>query len=126
MNRLAATGRVRVWRSVSTSARMNSFHDDTKLIRLTVTSPAEGLFIVPQADNASGRFHRHGELLGVRAQRDFKDPVVVKGEALFASSGCAACHAPDGAGPSVLVPFLPSGHLLSRLVATGRSPRRPT
>ncbi len=40
MYRCTPTGTVRIFSDdVSTSARMNSFHDDTKLIRLTVTSP---------------------------------------------------------------------------------------
>jgi CxxC motif-containing protein (DUF1111 family) len=31
-------------------------------------------------------------LLGVRAQRDYTNPQVVQGKALFASTGCAGCH----------------------------------
>ena len=31
-------------------------------------------------------------LLGVRAQRDYTNPQVVRGKALFASTGCAGCH----------------------------------
>ncbi len=33
-------------------------------------------------------------LLGVRAQRNAKDPVVEQGKTLFTSAGCAACHIP--------------------------------
>jgi CxxC motif-containing protein (DUF1111 family) len=33
-------------------------------------------------------------LLGVRARRDNADPTALKGEELFKSIGCAACHAP--------------------------------
>lgn len=33
-------------------------------------------------------------LLGVAARRDYKDPDALKGEALFTSAGCVACHIP--------------------------------
>jgi CxxC motif-containing protein (DUF1111 family) len=33
-------------------------------------------------------------LLGVRARRDYDDPVALQGEALFNSAGCASCHTP--------------------------------
>jgi CxxC motif-containing protein (DUF1111 family) len=33
-------------------------------------------------------------LLGVRARRDWDDPTAKEGEALFATVGCASCHAP--------------------------------
>lgn len=40
-------------------------------------------------------------LLGVSTRKDIMDPVNLKGEALFAGAGCAACHVPTlvtGAG----------------------------
>jgi CxxC motif-containing protein (DUF1111 family) len=33
-------------------------------------------------------------LLGVRARRDFADPVALEGEALFKTAGCVSCHIP--------------------------------
>ncbi|MBY0275867.1 c-type cytochrome, partial [Candidatus Binatia bacterium] len=33
-------------------------------------------------------------LLGMQARRDADDPIVQRGEQLFASAGCAACHTP--------------------------------
>ncbi len=37
---------------------------DERLAALIVTSPSEGRFIVPRADDQDGRFHKKGELLG--------------------------------------------------------------
>ena len=53
--------------------------------------PAAGSQI---ADSSLKNLVTYIRLLGVRAQRGFKDPVVVQGEALFAAAGCAACHVP--------------------------------
>jgi CxxC motif-containing protein (DUF1111 family) len=33
-------------------------------------------------------------LLGIRARRDYLDPVALQGEALFTSAGCTSCHIP--------------------------------
>jgi CxxC motif-containing protein (DUF1111 family) len=46
------------------------------------------------ADSSLQHLITYISLLGVRAQRDYADPIVVKGEGLFRAAGCAACHAP--------------------------------
>lgn len=38
---------------------------------------------------------RYAVLLGVGAQRDLRDPQVVRGRALFATASCVACHTPS-------------------------------
>jgi CxxC motif-containing protein (DUF1111 family) len=46
------------------------------------------------ADSSLRNLIAYVSLLGVRARRDLQDPAALKGEALFASAGCAACHIP--------------------------------
>jgi len=47
---------------------------------------------VELADEHLGHLIKYISLLGVRAQRDIDDPLVVKGEAVFQDLGCATCH----------------------------------
>lgn len=44
------------------------------------------------ADTAFRNLVDYISLLGVSARRDLKDPAALRGEALFTSIGCAACH----------------------------------
>lgn len=44
------------------------------------------------SDEHLGNLVKYIALLGVRAQRDYANPQVVQGKALFSSTGCAACH----------------------------------
>ncbi len=46
------------------------------------------------ADSSLQNLVTYVSLLGVRARRDYQDPVALKGEALFSGAGCAACHTP--------------------------------
>jgi CxxC motif-containing protein (DUF1111 family) len=46
------------------------------------------------ADADLALLYRYVATLGVAARRDLTDPQALRGEALFASAGCAACHAP--------------------------------
>jgi CxxC motif-containing protein (DUF1111 family) len=46
------------------------------------------------ADSSLRNLITYISLLGVRARRGLQDPAALKGEALFASAGCAACHIP--------------------------------
>lgn len=46
------------------------------------------------ADNHLEDLVKYTSLLGVRPQRDYNDPTVQQGEALFGSVGCAGCHTP--------------------------------
>jgi CxxC motif-containing protein (DUF1111 family) len=41
------------------------------------------------------QLNRYAVLLGVGAQRDLRDPQVVRGRALFATASCVACHTPS-------------------------------
>ncbi|MDB5103696.1 MAG: hypothetical protein JWP91_1385 [Fibrobacteres bacterium] len=51
-------------------------------------------------------------LLGVSLRRGFKDPDVVKGEALFQSAGCASCHTPT----LVTGPYHPKAELRNQTI----------
>ncbi|MDB5103720.1 MAG: putative exported protein [Fibrobacteres bacterium] len=44
------------------------------------------------ADSSLRNLITYISLLGVRARRDYQDPVALQGEALFSGAGCAACH----------------------------------
>lgn len=44
------------------------------------------------ADSSLQQLVTYIRLLGVRARRNFQDPVALQGEALFTSVGCTACH----------------------------------
>jgi CxxC motif-containing protein (DUF1111 family) len=46
------------------------------------------------ADSSLKHLVDYISLLGVAARRDYQDPAALRGEALFASAGCAACHVP--------------------------------
>jgi CxxC motif-containing protein (DUF1111 family) len=46
------------------------------------------------ADTSLQNLITYVSLLGVRARRDFADPVALQGEGLFTSAGCASCHTP--------------------------------
>ncbi len=46
------------------------------------------------ADSSLSHLVDYISLLGIRARRDYKDPVALQGEALFTSMGCVACHIP--------------------------------
>jgi CxxC motif-containing protein (DUF1111 family) len=51
-------------------------------------------------------------LLGMQARRDADDPVVERGEDLFAEAGCAGCHTPS----LVTTPFHPLAELRSQTI----------
>lgn len=46
----------------------------------------------PLADEQLDLITKYNALLGVRPQRNYADPVVQQGQALFKTLGCAACH----------------------------------
>lgn len=57
-----------------------------------VTSPDGG---GPEiADDKIEEVTYYSQLLAVPARRDFLDPVVLRGKAMFHEAGCASCHAP--------------------------------
>jgi CxxC motif-containing protein (DUF1111 family) len=52
------------------------------------------------------------ELLGVRAQRDYQDPLVKQGEATFSDIGCTGCHVQS----FVTSPFHPKAELRNQII----------
>ncbi len=46
------------------------------------------------ADDKIDEVTYYSQLLAVPARRDFRDPVVLRGKALFHEAGCASCHTP--------------------------------
>jgi CxxC motif-containing protein (DUF1111 family) len=51
-------------------------------------------------------------LLGVAARRDYKDPEALRGETLFSSAGCAACHV----GTAVTSAYHPKAELRNQTI----------
>ena len=64
------------------------------------------------ADSSLKHLVDYISLLGVAARRDYQNPAALRGEALFASAGCAACHvatAPTG-------PYHPKAELRNQTI----------
>ncbi|OZC03543.1 di-heme oxidoredictase family protein [Rubricoccus marinus] len=98
-----------VWDPIEGRMRVGRFGwkaNQPSLISQTVTAYSEDMGVSsPWALSASGEAEIDRETveavtfytqtLGVPARRGVLDPMVVRGERLFASVGCASCHAPE-------------------------------
>jgi CxxC motif-containing protein (DUF1111 family) len=70
----------------------------------------------PRPPEVSGeeldRMNRYVALLGVGARRDLNDPVVARGQQLFASASCVNCHTPS----HTTGPYHPMGELRNQTI----------